>query len=81
MYCILVHVANAEPVKLDVEELPQVTDQAIIGKNPRDRGDREVPWVDEGVTTVMFPWWRINYIQILPTEEDAEEFPTFFRND
>lgn len=81
MYCILVHIANAEPVKLDVEELPLVTDQAVIGRNPRDRGDREVAWIDEGVTTVMFPWWRINYIQVLPTEEDEPEFPTFFRND
>lgn len=81
MYSILVHIANAEPVKLDVEELPDPTHHAIMGKNPRDRGDREVPWIDEGVTTVVLPWWRINYIQILPTDEEETEFPTFFRND
>lgn len=81
MQTILVHIANAEPVKLDVDELPDPTHQVVMGKNPRDRSDREVTWVDEGVTTVILPWWRINYIQILPTEEDKQEFPTFFRND
>lgn len=81
MISILVHLANSEPVKIDVDELPAMTDIAIVGRNPRDRGDREVPWVDEGVTTVIFPWWRINYIQVLPGEEDELEFPLPFRNE
>lgn len=81
MQTILVHIANADPVKLDVDELPDPTHLVVMGRNPRDRGDREVNWVDEGVTTVILPWWRINYIQVLPTEEDKQEFPTFFRND
>jgi hypothetical protein len=79
MISILVHVSNQEPVKIDVEELPKLTDNCIIGKNPRDRSDKEFNWVDEGVTTVIFPWWRINYIQVLPSGEDAPEFPLLYR--
>ncbi|MBC8099761.1 MAG: hypothetical protein H7Y11_09990 [Armatimonadetes bacterium] len=80
-YKILVHVANSEPVKLDVDVLPSPTDTSVVGRNPRDRGDKEVTWVEEGVTTVIFPWWRINYIQVLASEEDKEEFAMPFRND
>lgn len=74
MHQILVHIANSEPVKLDVEDLPGPTDTCVIGKNPRERSDKEFVWVDEGVSTVIFPWWRINYIQVLPSGEEEVEF-------
>lgn len=80
MPSILVHIADSEPIKLDVEELPGVADTCVIGKNPRERGDKELDWVDMGVTTVIIPWWRINYIQILPSGEDDHEFPLLFRD-
>ena len=75
MYTIIVHVANSAPVKLEVEELPDPRDTSIIGRNPRERNDKEFEWVDEGVTTVIFPWWRINYVQILPSEDEILDFP------
>ena len=81
MITLQIHIANGEPLKLDVEELPDMTDIAIVGSNPRDRQDREVNWVDDGVNMVIIPWARINYIQILPSEDDEEEFPLPFRND
>lgn len=49
MYTIIVHISNAEPVKVDVDELPKTTDTCIIGKNPRLRSEREVDFVDEGL--------------------------------
>lgn len=79
MISILVHLANAEPVKIDVEELPAEDSTCIIGVNPRERNDKELIWLDEGVNQVIFPWWRINYIQVLPTDDDQQEFPLFFR--
>ncbi len=81
MITLQIHIANAEPIKLDVEEMPGMTDVAIIGTNPRDRQERELSWIDDGVTTVVIPWWRINYIQVLPDREADEEFPLPFRND
>jgi len=79
MPTILVHIANAEPVKLDVEELPTPADTCVIGKNPRERNDKELAWIDDGVTTVVFPWWRINYIQILPGDDVGLDFPQLWR--
>jgi hypothetical protein len=79
MIQILVHISGQEPVKLDVEELPRTTDMFVMGKNPRERSDREITWVDEGVTTIIVPWWRINYIQILPSGEEQVDFDLPFR--
>jgi hypothetical protein len=81
MLTIQVHVSNSEPIKMEVDALPSPGDNVIIGKNPRDQVDRELSWLDEGVRTVILPWWRINYIQVLPTAEEKEEFPLLFRND
>jgi len=81
MYTLLVHINNAEPVKIDVEELPKPTDNAIIGKNPREKTDRELNWLEEGVATVYFPWWRVTFIEVLPSPSEETEFPLPFRND
>lgn len=80
MITLLLHVSNSEPIKVDVEEMPKPTDNAIVGKNPRERTDKELDILDEGVTTIIFPWWRINYIQVLPSQEEELEFPLQFRD-
>lgn len=79
MYSILVHISGSEPVKLDVDEIPTIHDTCVIGRNPRERSDKELTWVDEGVTTIVIPWWRINYIQILPSGAEELEFELPFR--
>jgi hypothetical protein len=79
MITIQVHIANQDPIKIDVEELPKMTDVAVIGSNPRDRSERDVPWVDDGVSTIIIPWWRINLIQVLPDAGAEEDYPLIFR--
>lgn len=81
MITLQIHIANQEPIRVDVEELPSLSDVAVIGNNPRDRKEKEVEWLDEGVNTVIVPWWRINYIQVLPDTDAEEDFPMLFRND
>lgn len=81
MHTILIHMANAEPIKVDVDEMPGPQDVIIIGKNPRERSDKELNIYDEGVTTVIYPIHRINFIQVLPRADEQIEFPMPFRND
>lgn len=81
MFTLQIHIANQEPIRVDVEELPSLSDVAVIGSNPRDRKEKEVDWLDEGVNTVIIPWWRINFIQVLPDKDAEEDFPMLFRND
>jgi hypothetical protein len=81
MITVQVHVSGQDPIKLDIEEMPSLTDIALIGSNPRDRADRDVKWVDDGVDTIIIPWSRINLIQVLPDKDAEQEFPLPFRND
>jgi hypothetical protein len=80
MISLLLHISNSEPIKVDVDEMPHPQDQFVLGKNPRERSDKELDIFDEGVTSVIFPLWRINYIQVLPSPEDEVEFPMPFRD-
>lgn len=79
MITVLVHLANSEPIKLDIEELPKPGDQLLVGKNPREKTEREIYWLEDGVMTVAFPWWRINFVEVLPTDEGMGDFPLPFR--
>jgi hypothetical protein len=81
MITIIVHIAGTEAIKAEVEEIPDPSHTSIVCKNPRERTDKELTWVDEGVTTVIIPWWRINYIQVLTSEDEDTDFVLPFRND
>jgi hypothetical protein len=78
VYRLQIHIANDDPIVLDVEELPDPTHQYIIGTNPQRRDGKDVPYILREVNQVIFPWWRINFIQILPSEQE-EDIMTFVR--
>ncbi len=77
-YRIQIHIAGDDPVVLDVDELPHPQDQCVIGTNPQRRDGKEVAYILREVNQVIFPWWRINFIQVLPSEQE-EEVGTFVR--
>lgn len=72
MYTLLVHVANEEAVLAEVEKLPEPTDQVVFLMNPRRRDGKELHYVLPEVQTIIFPWWRINFIEIMPSGEEEE---------
>ena len=76
MKTIIVHIANEDAVVCEVDELPDPTAQVIFINNPRKRDGMDLHYVDEDVTTLIIPWHRINFIQVLPAgdEEDVIGF-------
>lgn len=77
-YRLQVHISGDDPVVLEVDELPRTTDNWIIGVNPMRRDGKDVDYLIREVNQVMYPAWRINFIQILPSEQE-EEVPSFIR--
>ena len=78
MPTVIIHVNNEEPVVGEVDALPSPTDTLITLKNPRRRGDKELNYLEQSVSTVIWPMHRLNYIEILPSGEE-EEIITFIR--
>jgi hypothetical protein len=79
MQTLLIHVANEEPILAEVEELPALDSTVIYAVNPRRRDGKEVHYVLPEVQTLIIPWWRINFIQIMPSGEE-EEIVAFFKD-
>lgn len=69
---VIVHIENQDPVVGEMEELPSASDQFIQIKNPRMRDGKDLSYLVEGVTTVLWPIVRINYIELMPTEEEEK---------
>lgn len=69
---LILHIQNADPVVGEVEDLPSPTDNLIVVNNPRTRDGKDLPYLDENVVTVVWPFERLNYIEILGGEEEEE---------
>lgn len=75
---VIVHINNEDAVVGEVEELPSASDQLIVVQNPRKRDGKDLHYIDEDVNTLIFPFHRINFIQVLPSA-DVEEVIGFVR--
>lgn len=79
MHTILIHIANEDAVLAEVEELPSPNDQVLYCSNPRKRDGKDLHYVLPEVTTIIFPWWRINFIEVMPSGEE-EEIVAFYKD-
>ena len=71
-YTIILHIANEDAVVGEVEELPAPGDNLIIIQNPRRRDGKDLHYLEASVTTVMWPMHRLNFIEVLPGEEEEQ---------
>lgn len=78
MPLVLVHVKNEDPIVAEMDEMPSTTDNLIVLKNPRRRDGKDIHYLDASVQTVIYPYERINFVEILPGEEE-EEIISFVR--
>ena len=75
---VIVHIANEDPVVGEIEQLPAPADQVIYVHNPRRKDGKDIHYLEAEVTTIIVPWHRINFIEVLPSAE-TEEIITFVR--
>lgn len=77
-HTLLVHVSNEEPFVAEVERLPEPGDQVLICNSPRRRDGKDVDSFLPEVVTVMIPWHRVVFVEIMPSEAEEDIF-TFVR--
>lgn len=69
---IILHIANEEPIVGEIEEMPASTDTTVAVSNPRRRDGKDIHYIDADVTTVIWAWSRITFLEILPSEEEEK---------
>jgi hypothetical protein len=76
---LLLHVVGEDAILVEVEKLPDPESQYVLCSNPRYRDGKEVRNILPEVNQVIYPWWRINFIEIMPGNEE-EEIYGFYRD-
>jgi hypothetical protein len=77
---VIVHILNADPVVAEIDELPDPNAAFLTCTNPRTRAGKNVPYIEREAVRVVFPWHRISFVEMMPSEEDQVEVETFFRD-
>ena len=72
MQSVIVHIANEDAIVCEIENLPDPKDVTLLVHNLRPRDGMDVHYLDEEVTSVIFPLHRVNFIQVLPSAEISE---------
>jgi hypothetical protein len=71
-YSIVLHISNEEPIVGEIDELPGPSDKILVVNNPRRMDGKDLHYLAEDVTTVIWPLDRCNFIEILPTKGEEE---------
>ena len=71
-YTAIIHIMNEDPVVVEIEEMPTVNDTVLIGMNPRRKDGKDVHYVEPDVTKVIWPWTRINFLEIMPSHDEDQ---------
>jgi hypothetical protein len=70
-YSVILHITNEIPILGEVDELPKPTDNIIVVSNPRQRDGKDLHYIDNNVTKVIWPLAKVGFIEIL--EDTGEE--------
>jgi len=71
-HTVLIHLLNDEPVVGEVDKLPEPVDQVLIVSGVRKLDGQPVPFVQPNVSTVIFPWARIQCVELMVSEAEEE---------
>ena len=78
---VIIHLINEDPILAEMEDLPTTTATNVSFTNPRKRDGKPAQWVTPGATAFIFSMGRINFIEIMTSEEERRNVIEFFRED
>jgi len=72
MPTILIHIQNEDPVLGEIDDLPGPADVLLLLKNPRRKDGKDLHYLEQSVTTVIWPMTRVNFIEVMPNEQEDD---------
>ncbi len=76
---VILHILNEDPILADMDDLPDPNAVYFSVSNLRKRDGKPVTYITQGAKTILFPWSRMNFIEIMVTAEERREVVDFFR--
>jgi len=71
-YGVILHVAGDVPIFGEIEELPDASSTIITVSNPRSREGKDLHYLQAEVVQVIWPIEKLNFIEIMPSEDDEQ---------
>jgi hypothetical protein len=71
-YNIILHIQGEDPVLGETDELPTASSSLVTINNPRRIDGKDLHYLAENVSTVMWPVHRLNFIEVLPSKEEEQ---------
>jgi hypothetical protein len=67
---VIIHINDTDPILCEIEELPTASDQTLVITGPRRVDGKDLHYVAPGVTTLIIPFHRIAFIELMPRDEE-----------
>ena len=71
-YSVILHISGEPSILGEVEELPKLTDTIIIVSNPRLRDGKDIHYLEQSVTKVIWPMTQVALIEVLESGDDED---------
>jgi hypothetical protein len=75
----ILHITGEESILCEIETMPQPTDNFVVIFNPTRKDGKAIPTLETHVTSVLFPWTRVSYIEMFEERTQRESVVGFFR--
>lgn len=76
---VILHIMNEDPILADMDELPEPGAIYFSCSNLRKRDGKPVNYLTPGAKTILFPWSRVSFIEIMQSAEERREVIDFYR--
>jgi hypothetical protein len=71
-YTVILHISGEPSIAGEVEELPKPTDNIIVVMNPRQRDGKDLHYLENNVTKVIWTLTNVNFIEVLESSEEEK---------
>lgn len=73
------HIHGEESILCEIETMPQPSDNFVVIFNPKRKDGKPIPTIEDNVTSVIFPWTRVAYIELFEERSQRENVVGLFR--
>ena len=78
---VIVHLMDEDPIVAELERMPEPGDASITVFDPRREDGKQIHYLRDGSSAVVFPLHRVSSIEIFAEDITREEEVTFYRDE